>query len=107
MIGEFHFLRPFAFLAIVPAILLLWLIHRRQNVGRAWRGIVAPHLLPYLLSGTDWHARSVPLILLAIGWAISIFALAGPTCRREPSPFADDSHRFEGYSFDESARYST
>jgi Ca-activated chloride channel family protein len=90
MIGEFHFLRPWAFLAIVPVILLLLLIRRRQDAGRAWRGIVAPHLLPYLLSGESQRTRSMPLTLLAIGWMISIFALAGPTWRREPSPFADD-----------------
>jgi Ca-activated chloride channel family protein len=91
MISGFHFLRPWVFLALVPVALLLWLIYRRQTVSRAWRGIVAPHLLPYLLSGENRRANFVPLILLAIGWFIAILALAGPTWRREPSPFADDT----------------
>ena len=90
MIEELHFLRPWAFLAIAPAILLLWLIHRRQNVSRAWRGIVAPHLLPYLLSGTKRRGLSLPFALLAIAWIVGIVALAGPSWRPEPSPFADD-----------------
>ncbi|MFY9986009.1 MAG: VWA domain-containing protein [Chthoniobacterales bacterium] len=91
MISGFHFLRPWMFLALVPVGLLLWLIYRRQNVSRAWRGIVAPHLLPYLLSGENRRAHFVPLILLATGWFIAILALAGPTWRREPAPFADDT----------------
>src|SRR5207249_12166712 len=60
-------------------------------VSRAWRGIVAPHLLPYLLSGENRRAHFAPLVLLGMGWIIGIFALAGPTWRREPAPFADDT----------------
>jgi Ca-activated chloride channel family protein len=91
VIGDFHFLRPWWFLALAPAVLLLWLIYRRQNVTRAWRGIVAPHLLPYLLSGENKRARFAPMVLLGMGWVIAILALAGPTWRREPAPFADDT----------------
>jgi Ca-activated chloride channel family protein len=90
MIEEFHFLRPWAFLALFPAFLLLWLIHRWQNFSRTWRGVVAPHLLPYLLTGENRRSQSLPFKFLGIGWLISILALAGPTWRREPSPFADD-----------------
>jgi len=91
MIGDFHFLRPWTFLALVPAALLFWLIYRRQSVSRAWRGIVAPHLLPYLLSGENQRRRLGPLTWLGVGWSIGIIALAGPTWRREPAPFADDT----------------
>jgi Ca-activated chloride channel family protein len=91
MIGDFHFLRPWAFFALVPAALLFWLIYRRQSVSRAWRGIVAPHLLPYLLSGENRRRRLGPLTWLGVGWSIGIIALAGPTWRREPAPFADDT----------------
>src|SRR5262249_5426661 len=35
--------------------------------------------------------RFTPLLLIAIGWAISVIAIAGPTWRREPAPFADDT----------------
>jgi Ca-activated chloride channel homolog len=91
MIGDFHFLRPWAFFALVPAALLFWLIYRRQSVSRAWRGIVAPHLLPYLLSGENQRRGLGPLTWLGVGWSIGIFALAGPTWRREPAPFADDT----------------
>jgi Ca-activated chloride channel homolog len=91
MIGDFHFLRPLAFTFLLPGALLFWLIWRRQMVSRAWRGIVAPHLLPYLVSDRRGSSGNLPILLVAIGWALTIVSLAGPTWRREPSPFADDT----------------
>jgi Ca-activated chloride channel family protein len=32
-----------------------------------------------------------PLLLIGIGWLIAVIAIAGPTWRREPAPFADDT----------------
>jgi Ca-activated chloride channel homolog len=89
--GDFHFLRPAWFLALVPVALLAWGIRRREDGGRPWHGIVDPHLLPYLLSGQGKRARFGPLELLALGWCVAIVALAGPTWRREPAPFAEDT----------------
>jgi Ca-activated chloride channel homolog len=91
MIGAFHFLRPWAFAGLLPAVLLLWLIWRRQAVSRAWRGIVASHLLPYLVSDRRGGSGNIPIVLVAVGWTLTTFSLAGPTWRREPSPFADDT----------------
>lgn len=91
MIGDFHFLRPWLLLAIVPCALLWWAIWRRQNVAQVWRGIVAPHLLPFLLRGTTRASRFTSLHLIGICWVIGTIALAGPTWRREPAPFADDT----------------
>lgn len=91
MIGDFHFLRPWWLLALVPCALLWWAIWRRQNAAQVWHGIVAPHLLPFLLRGTARRSRFTPLHLIGLGWLIGIIALAGPTWRREPAPFADDT----------------
>ena len=91
MIGEFHFIRPWWLLALVPLGLLLWAIHRRQDATQPWRGIIAPNLLPFLLSGTTQRKILSPLLLIAIGWTITVIAIAGPTWRREPAPFAEDT----------------
>jgi Ca-activated chloride channel homolog len=91
MIGDFHFLRSWAFAFLLPGAVLLWLIWRRQTISRAWRGIVAPHLLPYLVSDRRGSSGNVPIMLVAVGWILTTLALAGPTWRREPSPFADDT----------------
>lgn len=91
MIGDFHFLRPWWLLALPPCALLVWAILRHGDAERLWRGIVAPHLLPFLLQGEDRHSRFTPVHLIAVGWLIMVVAIAGPTWRREPAPFADDT----------------
>ena len=91
MITDFHFIRPWWLLAILPLAALVWAIHRRPDLEQPWRGVIAPHLLPFLLTGENHHARFSPLLLIAIGWCISTLAIAGPTCRREPAPFAEDT----------------
>ncbi|MCC6491569.1 MAG: VWA domain-containing protein [Pirellulales bacterium] len=90
MISAFHFLRPWWLVAIVPAA-LLWTALRRSGSGQArWRSIVAPHLLPYLLVESRSQSKWNPADLAAVGWVLSIIAVAGPAWRQEPTPFADD-----------------
>jgi Ca-activated chloride channel homolog len=91
MIGDLHFLRPFWLIAFAPAALLVWEIARTQDADRVWRGIVADHLLPYLFVKRREHRRIGPLVLLAAIWASVIVAMAGPTWKLAPSPFADDT----------------
>ena len=90
MIEAFHFLRPWWLAAYVPAGVLLWVLWRVADTARQWRGIVAPHLLPHLLSTTERTEHIRPLWILGAIWFFLILALAGPAWQREPSPFADD-----------------
>lgn len=92
MIGDFHFLRPWWLLAILPAAALLIALARRNDVTHAWRSIVAPHLLPHLLDAPDRQRyRLAPIHLLAASAAIGILSLAGPSWTKEPAPFARDA----------------
>jgi Ca-activated chloride channel homolog len=91
MITDFHFLRPWLLLALLPAALLWWALHRHADARQVWRGIVAPHLLPHLLSGEERRARFGPLELIAIGWLLGVLVTAGPSWRQMPSPFAEDT----------------
>lgn len=90
MIGDFHFLRPWWLLALLPSLLLAWAIHRRSAAAAPWKGIVADQLLPYLVRGRSTERRLGPLLLLLCGWVVSVIVLSGPSWKREPSPFADD-----------------
>jgi Ca-activated chloride channel family protein len=89
--ADFHFLRPWLLLALVPAALMWWGLRRRDDARQMWKGIVAAHLLPDLLSGEERRARFGPLELIALGWLVAVVAVAGPAWRRVPSPFADDT----------------
>lgn len=91
MIGAFHFIRPEWLLALIPVALLWWLLRRRTDALQPWRGIVAPHLLSHLLSGEETKSRFSPLDLLAVGWLVVVVAIAGPTWKREPAPFAEET----------------
>ncbi|UCD51284.1 MAG: VWA domain-containing protein [Phycisphaerales bacterium] len=88
--GEFHFLRPYWLLTVLPALVLCWRIFREQDRVDKWKQVVDPHLLEHLLVGERKRQRLRPINLLPILWLVSAVALAGPTWRREPSPFADD-----------------
>jgi len=80
MLSNFHFLRPWWFLALIPAILLFLLFKRKAvSSGNLWQQYCDPHLLPHLISNYSESQRSwLPHILLGI-WIITITALAGPT----------------------------
>lgn len=90
-IMPFHFIRPGWLLLLVPAALVWWRLHRHADERQAWRGIIAPHLLDHLLGGEDRKVRFGPLNWLGLLWIFAIVAIAGPTWKHEPSPFADDT----------------
>lgn len=87
----FHFIRPAWLLILIPAAILWWLLRRRTDSAEPWRGIVARHLLEHLLSGNKRSSWFGPLELLAVVWLIVIISIAGPTWKREPALFADDT----------------
>lgn len=89
--GDFHFLRPWWLLTVIPAVGLCWLLWAAEDTGRAWRKLVAPHLLPHLLIGRDERSWFRPVTALLAGWLLAVVALAGPTWEREPAPFAEDT----------------
>ncbi|MFV0276751.1 MAG: VWA domain-containing protein [Parahaliea sp.] len=90
-LGNFHFLRPGWLLALVPAALIWWDLHRRSDLGRAWRDLIDPHLLALLWGSGGRQGRLRPLTVVGLTWLATILAVAGPSWHREPSPFADDT----------------
>ena len=91
MIENFHFLRPFWLLALIPAASLWWVLFRRQDARAAWRSLIAPHLLEHLLVGGRQRKRIRPIHLLLLVWVLMGISLAGPSWQKEPSPFAEDT----------------
>jgi Ca-activated chloride channel family protein len=86
--AHFHFLRPLWLLALVLLPLLLWQWRRSRDAGNPWRAACDPHLLAHLLQeGAGHRGRLVPL-LFSIGYAIAVFALAGPAFRQLPEPLS-------------------
>jgi Ca-activated chloride channel family protein len=90
MLAAFHFIRPVALILLLPAFLLWWLQRWRSDTTQRWRRVIDPELLPYLVV-TPRRAASnaTPSAMLLCGWALATVAVAGPTWRVQPSPFAD------------------
>lgn len=85
MIGDFHFLRPWWWLALI-ALPALWFALRRGDAQwRAWAKVVDAHLLPHLVTDAE-TARRMPLVLAGAAWIVAVAALAGPAWERLPVP---------------------
>jgi len=89
-LAQFHFLRPWWLLALLPAALLLWAIGRRADVRRRWRQAIAPHLLDALVVEPGRRQRLRPVHLTVALIALGAIATAGPTWEREQPPFVEE-----------------
>ncbi|CAB0149561.1 hypothetical protein PSI9734_00131 [Pseudidiomarina piscicola] len=86
VLSQFHFLRPWWLLSVLPIMLLIWLSWRSRRNSRGWHSVIAPHLASLLVtsapdkqSATRYWALPLALLLFALG-------SAGPTWQRIPQP---------------------
>ncbi len=89
---EFHFLRPYWLLALLPTLLITGLLLKNKLRQGSWSDICDSELLPYILqqkSGTHSRWGLSTAVLAAL---LTIIALAGPSWERLPSPvFRNDN----------------
>ncbi|EIC27989.1 MULTISPECIES: VWA domain-containing protein [Methylomicrobium] len=91
-LSEFHFIRPYWLLALVPAALIVFLLFRNKLGRGNWEAVCDAALLPYLLQEKAVTASRKSLVTSAVMALLAIVALAGPTVQRLPSPvFRNDS----------------
>lgn len=89
---DFHLLRPWWLLALLPAGLLLIGLARNRLARGDWSEICDAELLPYILQDKPVQHRRRSLLGAVWVCLCGIFALAGPTWERLPSPaFRNDS----------------
>lgn len=84
--SNFHFLRPQWFLALLPLLLVLFWLARRQLRSRSWQAVCDPELLPHLLLGRSVRRANWPFWLLLVGLLLAVLALTGPVWQRQPQP---------------------
>ncbi|ESS72291.1 von willebrand factor type A [Methyloglobulus morosus KoM1] len=91
-LSEFHFIRPYWLLALLPyAVLLVSLVRGKLSHGN-WTAVCDAALLPYLLQDKAVSQNRWPLATGAVAAFLAIVALAGPTWERLPTPvFRNDS----------------
>lgn len=91
-LAEFHFIRPYWLLAVLPYLAILVLMLRNKLAHGNWSAVCDAELLPYLLQEKPVKQSRWPITVGAIASLLAIVALAGPTWERLPSPvFRNDS----------------
>ncbi len=88
--ADFHFLRPWLLLGLMPLLLLWWGLWRKQKKGEEWQARIDPHLLEHLLIGEQRKRLFRPVHLLLVVWLLTVIAAAGPSWQQEVSPFLSD-----------------
>ena len=83
---NFHFLRPYCLLALLPLAVLLWFMIKKRLGSRSWEGVCDEELLPYVLIGTTNRGRNSSVFLTGLCASIAIIALAGPVWEKLPQP---------------------
>ena len=91
ILGDFHFVRPFWFLGLLP-ILMIWLLYKSQNKGSgSWRGVIDPVLANYLIDCGEVASgfkKRMQFLLWLTAWVLACTALAGPAWEKLPEPVA-------------------
>jgi Ca-activated chloride channel homolog len=92
MLEDFHFIRPFWLLALLPAIVFIVLLLRNKLAHGNWDNVCDAELLPYILQDKAGRQQHWTLAFMSIASLLAILALAGPTWERLPSPvFRNDA----------------
>lgn len=86
MLADFHFLRPWWLLALLPCALLVAWFARTHGRSSPWGRLIDPLLLQHLLLPAQTHRSLALPVLLLGGWALAVIALAGPAWEQLPEP---------------------
>ncbi len=91
-LADFHFIRPFWLLALLPYIGIVFFLLKNKLSRGNWTSVCDADLLPYLLQEKAASQSRWPLTAGALAALLTIIAIAGPTWDRLPSPaFRNDS----------------
>lgn len=91
-LADFHFIRPFWLLALLPYIGIVFFLLKNKLSHGNWTSVCDADLLPYLLQEKAASQSRWPLTAGALAALLTIIAIAGPTWDRLPSPaFRNDS----------------
>jgi len=86
MPADFHFLRP-DWLWVLPLVVIATVLLARRRLGLgSWQNVVAPSLIPYVLSSSPNKKAEYRWWLLGLGGVLAVLALAGPAWQRMDQP---------------------
>lgn len=86
MIADFHFLRPWCLLFLLPLFGLLWVLWKKNPRLQSWSAVCDVHLLKHLTQSTGGSKRHGALLFLFVSALLISISLAGPSWVRLPVP---------------------
>ncbi len=89
LLADFHFLRPYWLIALLPALFFIAGLWQRRAKGTTWEKVIDPGLISHLLRQPDTSPSANPLYLLSLGWLLATLALAGPVWEKAPQPILE------------------
>ena len=84
--AEFHFIRPYWLLALIPAVVIFTLLLKNKLNQASWSNVCDTALLPFVLQDRISHQSRWMLFTGTFTCLLAILSLAGPTWERMPSP---------------------
>ncbi|MGV6804531.1 MAG: VWA domain-containing protein [Ruegeria sp.] len=90
-IADFHFLRPYWLIFLIPIALFWWAARPRRSFGLELPKEIAPHLAEALKLGAEEHRRMRPIDFATIAMTFAAVAVAGPAWTRAPNPLIADT----------------
>lgn len=85
-INQFHLIRPYWLLALLPAFALFILLLRQKLAQSRWQGIIDEDLMPHVLEQQASSQSRWPLWFLLLAWVLTSIAMAGPSWKQLPQP---------------------
>ena len=86
MVAEFHFLRPWWLLALIPFLGLIIVLWRQAPRLQGWSEICDSHLLAHLPHSEGTKKQVFSVLYLLVSFIFMIMAIAGPTWHKLPVP---------------------
>ena len=87
---DFHFIRPLCLLALIPFVSMAYFALRQQNNKQSWEKRLPKHLALALGTNDRHWRKKLPVKIWLLMSLIVIVTTAGPTWKRETTPFSED-----------------
>jgi len=84
VIEQFHLLRPWWLLLLIPLAGAMWLLLKNRYDSGSWRAVIDARLLPFVLSAGGQNVRGWSRWILGCVALLAIIALTGPTWEKLP-----------------------
>jgi Ca-activated chloride channel family protein len=84
VIEQFHLLRPWWLLLLIPLAGAMWLLLKNRYHSGSWRAVIDARLLPFVLSAGGQNASGWSRWILGCVALLAIIALTGPTWEKLP-----------------------